>query len=205
MSRITVGPKDCVDSIAFRHGLLWKSVWNHAENSALKESRKDPNVLLENDEVFVPEIELREESAATEQRHRYRRHGLPSKVKIRILVDDDPVANAPCTLVIDGVSRELETDGDGFIQAPIMPDASRGELRVRRGNKTSIYTLNLGGLRPLDTREGVRDRLKGLGYAVGDDESFDGAVRKFRDKNGLEPDGGIDDPFRSKLKESFGQ
>ena len=87
MSRITVNAGDCIDSIAYGHGMLWKSIWNHPENQELKQRRKDPNVLAEGDEVFVPEIELRDEDAATESMGRQLRKGLlrdlPRQFQIR--------------------------------------------------------------------------------------------------------------------------
>lgn len=205
MSRIKAGPNDCIDSIAFAHGLFWQTVWDHPENRALKDLRRDPNVLDEDDEVFVPEIEIKEESGATEQRHRFRRKGVPAKIKIRVMVDDEPVADTPCVLIIDGRSTSLTTDGDGFVEIEISPGARRGELRVQRQNRTTIYHLNLGGLPPLDTEDGVRDRLGGLGYATSTDEEFLAARRRFRADHNLAESDAVDDALRDKLKEVFGQ
>lgn len=205
MSRIAVSANDCIDSIAYARGLLWKTVWDHPENQELKQLRKDPNVLHEGDEVFVPEIELRKDDAATEQRHRYRRRGVPAKIKIRVLIDDQPVANTECTLVVDGVSREMRTDRDGFVGVAVMPDARSGQLRLRRGNRTTIYPLSFGRLSPISTDQGIRDRLKGLGFDVSTDTGFNEAVRKFAKLHDLNMDAGVDDSFRSKLREVFGQ
>ncbi|MFH1075402.1 MAG: hypothetical protein V1753_00935 [Pseudomonadota bacterium] len=45
---------DCIESIAFKHGLFWETVWNHPNNQQLKQERKNPNILLAGDKVFVP-------------------------------------------------------------------------------------------------------------------------------------------------------
>jgi N-acetylmuramoyl-L-alanine amidase len=51
----TAGQGDSTTRIAFRNGFFWKTVWEHPENSELKSKRKDPNILLPGDTVFIPE------------------------------------------------------------------------------------------------------------------------------------------------------
>lgn len=84
---------DCISSIATRHGLFWEKVWNHPKNSRLKEQRKDPNILYAGDVVFVPEKDKKEESGATEQKHRFRKKGTPAKLRLRIM--EEPVEEEP--------------------------------------------------------------------------------------------------------------
>jgi len=85
MPEYKVKQGDCISSIATRHGLFWEKVWNHPKNSRLKEQRKDPNVLYPGDVVFVPDKEKKEESGATEQKHRFRKKGTPAKLRLRIM------------------------------------------------------------------------------------------------------------------------
>jgi N-acetylmuramoyl-L-alanine amidase len=84
MAEHTVKQGDCISSIAERHGLFWDKVWNHPKNANLQEKRKDPNVLSPGDVVFVPDKEEREASGATEQRHRFKKKGVPAKLRLRI-------------------------------------------------------------------------------------------------------------------------
>ena len=82
MPNYTVKQGDCISSIAQKHGLFWDKVWNHPKNANLQERRKDPNVLSPGDVVFVPDKDEKEESGATEQRHRFKRKGVPEKLRI---------------------------------------------------------------------------------------------------------------------------
>ncbi len=195
---------DCITKIADANGFFWETVWNHPENESLKSQRKDPNVLQEGDEVFVPELTTKEESGATEKKHRFRKKGVPALVRLRVMINDKPIANADCVLTVDGVSTDLKTDADGYLEMPLPPGAQSGELKVKQGKTTTIFPLQFGGLDPIDTDAGVAQRLKSLGYPIDSQESFDEAVKKFRKDKGLSA-GGVDGALRDKLKSEFGQ
>lgn len=81
---------DCIDSVAMRHGFFPDTLWNHGANAGLKELRKDPNVLFPGDKLFIPDIQIREVDKANEQRHRFRRKGVPAKLHLRFLKPKDP-------------------------------------------------------------------------------------------------------------------
>jgi Putative peptidoglycan binding domain len=199
----TVSKGECILSIADQNGLFWKTVWEHSQNSELRQKRADPNVLQEGDQLFVPDKTLGEESCATEQHHKFKRKGVPGKLRVRLLVDDQPIANAPYTLFIDGDQRSGSTDGDGFVEESIPPGAQQGELRVTKDGHKRTFYLQLGHLNPNDTEEGVRQRLTQMGYHAGDD--LPAAVRGFQQDHGLTVNGTIDDALRNKLEEVYGQ
>lgn len=81
----TVNSGDCMTSIAFEHGFFWETLWNHGQNQALKSLRKDPNILRAGDLVHIPDLILKEESGATEQRHKFKLKGVPAKLKLRLM------------------------------------------------------------------------------------------------------------------------
>ena len=70
---------DCVSSVAFSHGFFWETLWNHGNNSELKSRRKDPNILQAGDILHIPELTPRDESAASEKKHRFKLKGATSK------------------------------------------------------------------------------------------------------------------------------
>ena len=198
-----VRPGECIESIAASCGHFWEKIWNHEANSELKRTREDPNALLVGDRVEIPEIETKDESKATERRHRFRRKGVPSKLKVRILDDWEPRKHAKYRLVIDGTITEGKTDGDGFVEEGLPPDASQGELIIdREDGGTDHYRFDFGTVSPIDTEAGVKRRLQDMGY---DTEDLEKAVSGFQQDQGLEESGTMDDETKSKLQEVFGQ
>lgn len=204
MGKYKVKQGDCISSIAYKHGFFPDTLWNHAENANLKQKRKDPNVLLPGDEVFVPEKEEKKESCATEQKHRFRKKGVPAKMKVRLLINDEPRANEPYQLLIDDAFwKEGTTDKDGFIEQPIPLNAIKGELVVGKDGNEESYHFNFGTVDPLETEEGVKGRLQNLGYPA--DEDLSSAIEAFQKKEGLEVSGNINEATRNKIKEKFGE
>lgn len=84
-----IAPGDCINSVALRHGFFPDTLWNHGSNAELKERRKDPNVLMTGDKLFIPDIKIKEVDKATEKRHRFRRKGVPAKLHLRFLKPKD--------------------------------------------------------------------------------------------------------------------
>jgi hypothetical protein len=199
----TVKNGDCISSIAFEHGFFPDTIWNHGDNAELKSKRKDPNVLMPGDVVFVPDKQINEISKPTEQEHRFRKKGVPAKLKVRVLKKGQPRKNEKYRLIIDGKVLEGSTDGDGFVEKPLPPNAREGKLILGEGERKDTFVFRFGHVDPLDTDEGVAGRLHNLGYSAATD--LPGALKKFQSDNGLEASGRVDEPTRSKLKEKFGQ
>ncbi len=200
---------ECVSSIARDHGLFWQTIWDDAQNAIVKQTRIQPNVLMPGDRLHVPPVRRKEEPGATELRHRFVRRGEPSHLKIRVLDQDEPRANEPFKLVIDG-QQEITgfTDPEGRLDVPIPGNAKKGELTV--GVEPDLYkaTLNLGGLDPVATWAGVKARLKNLGFECPqtgerDDATID-ALNEFRDSEGLPKSDDIDEATRDALARKHG-
>lgn len=225
---------DCLSSIADRYGHFWETIWNHPDNGALKELRQDPNVLLPGDEVFVPERQEKEESGATAARHRFKKKGVPAKIRLKIMQEpppdsgdseesgdvirssaqtpqDEVRADLPYRLDIDGQVSEGSTDSEGMIEFVIPPGARRGKI-ILEPNTTRAreIPLMLGSLDPISENRGVKQRLANLGFDCGscaDDElseKVEAALRFFQEEYELEVTGVIDDATRNKLKEVHG-
>jgi N-acetylmuramoyl-L-alanine amidase len=204
MGVYTVRQGDCISSIASKNGLFWESLWNHADNSELKRNRQDPNALLPGDKVFVPEKEKASEDCATESKHRFRALGVPAKMKVRLLVNEEPRANEKFRLYVDDVLlREGKTDGDGFIEEPIPPDCRSGNIVIYDDDENEEhYPFDFGSVDPLETEEGVKKRLFNLGYDV---EDLSKALGEFQQKQDLEETKTIDEATRNELEDVFGQ
>ncbi|MFZ4574612.1 MAG: hypothetical protein ACOYN0_09460 [Phycisphaerales bacterium] len=94
---------DCINSIAAAHGHFWERIWNDNANVDLRDNRKNADLLLPGDLLTIPLIEEGSFDGATEQRHRFRRKGVPVQLVIRVLTagrDDrsytvDPTSNKP--------------------------------------------------------------------------------------------------------------
>ncbi len=125
--------------------------------------------------------------------------------------EEEPIKNAPYVFEVDGVRvDEGKTDDDGCVKIPIQPDARVGRLTVHPGKpEEKTFTLDLGGMDPVDEVPGVRKRLANLGFFCAPEgpenaDDLAGALRKFQEKHGLQETGKIDDATKSKLKEIHG-
>lgn len=81
----TIQEGDCISSIAFKHGLFPDTIWNHPDNAELKNKRKEMNFLAPGDKVIIPEKEVKEESISTNQKHTFKKKGVPARLRLKIL------------------------------------------------------------------------------------------------------------------------
>jgi len=218
---------DCLLNIAKRSGHLWQTIWNFPANAELKSKRKDPNILFPGDHLTIPPIAIKQEPKPTEQRHKFVLHGRPAKLRLRVMIEDDddpggspPSANAPgqkplpkprkCQpykLDIDGKLFTGTTDGDGYLEVPIPPQAAQGKLIIGPDNMT--VKLTLGGLDPIETMRGVQGRLNNLGFNAGPvtgeiNNRTRAALQMFQMQYGLEATGNLDDATQQQLKSVHG-
>lgn len=199
---------DCLSSIAFEHGFFPDTIWNHANNAALKEKRKDPNVLMQGDVVFVPDKRLKEVNEPTNQVHKFRLKNCPAKLSLRLLFNGEPRRSEAYTLDIDGKITNGTTDSDGNIKISIPPNARRGKLVIGADERKMEYNLKLGTLDPIDKISGVQSRLNNLGFNCG---RIDGvmnpetkeALQAFQVTVGLPPTGELDAATKAKLYENY--
>lgn len=204
-----VRPGDCLQSIADEHGHFWKTIWDHADNADLRRVRKDPMVIQPGDRLTIPPLEAGNESGGTEQRHRFRRKGVPAVLKIQLLRDGEPRADEPWTLELDGNHLDGSTDDEGRITLTIPPGARRGLLRVGEGEDETIQAIDLGHLAPHDTVRGVQQRLNNLGFYEGlEDGCWSEAVRHAIDAFLSTTEGRCDDELNestlTKIRDAHG-
>jgi hypothetical protein len=162
-----VSQGECLIRVSAENGYWWETLWNHADNAELKKGRKNPNVLLPEDRIRVPKVRLKTEDGATEQKHKFKCKIEPSILRLRVSVFDEPLANKPYKLEVEGKLYTGTTNGDGQIEQKVPCRARAGHLVVGEPPEEREYDLQIGDLDPLDTIAGIKERLNNLGYAAG--------------------------------------
>ena len=200
---------ECFSSIAKKYGFLEKTLWEHSSNAALREKRKNPNILLPNDEVVITDMELNEYDAATEQKHTYQLKADKVKLQLRLLREEKPRAGINYRLQIGGETINSQTDGDGWIRTSIPAAIKTAKLVLLPDNSSEEeYELLIGHLDPLEENQGVIKRLDNLGFFIGSTENKDdelkSALAKFQHKNDLSKTGESDKNTLDKLKQMHG-
>jgi hypothetical protein len=199
-------PERKVQSLSKKFGLSPDKIWQHPNNDDLRNQRQDPYVLLEGDELFIPDKEVRNESAPTDQKHKYLVTAVATKLCVKLLDEEEAIANTPCTLTVGGASYSGSTDGDGLCEHSIPADAATATLVVE--NNFSIE-LRLGELDPVDTVTGLQQRLINLGYFAGPfsgqiDEDLKTAILRWQQDYNLEASGEVDSETQASLKAQYG-
>lgn len=199
---------DCITSLARESGHLWRTIWDDPANAELRAAGREPNVLLPDDRVHVPPPREKWEPGQTGMRHRFRRRGEPAVLSLRLMIRDEPLANQPYTLKIDGCPpSEGFTDPEGKLRCSIPGDARRGRLFV--GEQQHAFVLELGHMDPVESLSGVQKRLLNLGYECrrtdgGWDRHCDAALRRFQRAHALPETGKPDERTRRSLREVHG-
>lgn len=204
MPKRKVGKGGTTSGLAKTYGFFWKTIWEHPENAGLRAKRKDPNVLFETDEIFIPDRAVKKVSKGAEAQHVFKRKGEPSKIKMQIYNLGKPNANADYILEIDGKQTKGKTDADGKLEHFIPGNARSGKLILKDGKE--VHNLRLGNLDPLDQISGVQQRLNNLGYQCGGEMGKIGpntkeALKKFQADKKLNVSGEPDAATKAKLEE----
>lgn len=194
--------------IAARYGFEdFRSVWNDARNAELAARRQNPNVLLPGDQIFIPDKQRKKESIATGRRHRFQLSAV-APILLRLVLKDSahrPVADAECTLLVEGQSHQLRTDSNGMIERAIVKTAEHGQLTTPDWEAP----MKIGHLDPVDQLSGQAARLDNLGYVAGpasdaSDAQLRSAIEEFQCDHDLKVNGVCDPETQNKLKEAHG-
>jgi hypothetical protein len=205
----TITQGDHLSGIAQKFGFAdFETIWNHGNNQALKNKRKDPHVLYPGDQVFIPDRNVKTVSVPTTKVHRFRTTTKPLLLRIALKdFDDKPIANTACELDVEGKTQKLTTDADGQIQAKIPKTAQKGMLRVPELDME--VPIKIGHLDPVEEDSGWQARLINLGYHAGpvgdtDQERIGYAIEEFQCDHQLAVTGKLDPGTRAKLKDAHG-
>jgi len=205
----TIQQGEHISKIATKYGFRdYRTIWNDGRNAALKKKRVNPNVLLPGDELQIPDKQVKTVPGATTKRHTFRLARAP--LKLRLVVrdfDNEPIANTPCELEIEGTKYHLTTNGDGLIEKDVEPTAETGRLVIP--SLDLDVPVKIGHLDPHDEETGWLGRLINLGY--GDDrlgttsaEDLQSDIEEFQCDYGLKVTGILDEATKAKLKDTHG-
>lgn len=197
--KYTVQQGDCISSIAFAYGFWPDTIWEHPDNSELRAKRNNPHVLFPGDVVVVPDKRETARKKPADARHRFRRKGVPSLLRLQLLENGLPREKLPYTLDVAGrVSRGV-TDTEGRLVEWISPAAFEGKLVITDSEQ---YSLQIGHIDPAVEPSGALDRLVNLGFlrSEQDDEAtLAAAVEGFQKFYRLNVTGRLDPPTLAKL------
>jgi len=211
----------------------WQRIWEHEQNTELRERRDRENILCPGDVVFIPEKETRQETAATEQRHRFRVRGRSVRFRLRLVrpvgqssgsgasgqggggTQLEPRAGVAFQLDVEGRIQSGTADNDGVVDVPVPANATQGRLIIDPGPEQEIVDIRFGRLNPLNEISGIKQRLTNLGFFHSNDENEDldedirKAIRAFQVDQGLkvinEDSNEIDEATLNRIRELHGR
>ena len=202
---------DCISSIGAEHGFFWETIWNQAENAALRDERRNPNALLPGDRLFIPEIRLKDEYGETKLHHRFRLKGVPVRMRFCLQTwDGRPRPNIPYVLEVDGKKSQGVTDDTGMLETIIEPHARKAKITVTPPEcPEEKYEFNVGYMNPAQHITGIQGRLKNLGFYKGEisgnfDDATRYAIKEFQARTGLPQTGEVSPEFVSALDSAHG-
>jgi N-acetylmuramoyl-L-alanine amidase len=156
---------------------------------------------------MIPDRTVRVEDRPVDKRHKFVKKGGSVSLRLRVLAQGKPIANAVYILQVGHVWFTGQTDRDGKLHHEIPHEATVGLLKLpKRGIE---FPLEIGNLDPISEIEGVQARLNNLGFYCGAVDGVIGpmtrsALSMFQETWNLEITGQADEQTCAKLKEKYG-
>ena len=201
-TRVALSAGDSLAAVAKANGFLWKTLWDHPENAQLRQLRGTPNQLVEGDALFLPPKGRKEVARGIDARHRFKRRGEPTRLKLQLLDMDRPRRGLGYTLAFGDQVIHGTTDDEGKLDEPIPGDTRTALLTL---GEAEAYEVAIGELNPPDMVSGARHRLDNLGFDCGGESGEDvgpatrEALLRFQRTHGLDQTGEADDATRARL------
>lgn len=158
---------ECIGSIAAKYGLLPETLWAFKANQELRDARNDEYVLLPGDQVAIPEKLPKNVNVESGGKHVFLRKSIP--LHLRIELSDEqakPYAKQPFVLEGDGCHEEGSSSDAGLIEAWVPTELKHATLSFPQLDE-DVIMIEIGGIEPVGTIEGIQARLNNLGYFCG--------------------------------------
>jgi hypothetical protein len=159
-------------AIAALHGFAnFVTIFDHPENTKLRELRNSPVTLHPGDQVFIPDKEAKIEAAKTERLTSFTLTDQETFLRLRLQTfSGKAFVNTFCAVGLerkDATTPET-TNEKGIVEHPIPKPLKNAEVTVVPKERPLFkYDVKIGSLRDQDTLEGQQARLNNLGYFAG--------------------------------------
>jgi hypothetical protein len=184
-----------LSSIAEKYGFLdFQTIWNDAENAALRDKRKNPHVLMPGDKVFIPDMKLKNEARSTGAKHTFKIK--PDQLKLKVLIEDvdgEPIEDEVVGVLIEGTASREKLPG-GLLEKDIKRTDHTGKIELRDDQ----IPMAIGDLDPVSEESGQLARLLNLGYyrrslEPVDEDERQSAIEEFQCDQEIRPVTGVCD------------
>ncbi|SEK53466.1 Peptidoglycan-binding (PGRP) domain of peptidoglycan hydrolases-containing protein [Stigmatella aurantiaca] len=203
---------DWLAKIARQHGFTrGQEIWDHPDNAALRQKRRNPYCLQSGDEVVIPETPGLKVSVGSS----YLLQGgdPPDRFQLGLRRGNMPLGRRRYELKFGDTVYTGFLSFSGMMDHPLLPNASEGALKVWTSEEPELvceWKLQLGFLDPLEEISGVQGRLLNLGYYSGPinnelTEDTRVAVANFQTAWALPPTGELDDETIAILEDRHDQ
>ena len=158
----TVKQGDTLASIAQEYGLKdWTALYSRALNT---HTNLEPSILMEGDEIWVPGPDVGRTLCRTGGTYTFRCYTPTTYVKVEVKDQGVSVAGASYVLTIGEEVFRGVTGRDGLVSqvVPLSANTAKLEVTMPDGTKRE-WTMELGGLDPVETETGKKQRLINLG------------------------------------------
>lgn len=164
--KIAVRDGECVPGIAIRQGLLPDTIWNHPDNEELREKRESMYSLLDGeDQLFVPEIRVREEAVPVNHRTTFVRKGIPETLRIHFRDPGGrPRASLKYLFEIGDEARSGTLSTEGLLEERVSPGCRSATITLEDEYGREVYEVFVSHLDPASEICGAQQRLMNLGY-----------------------------------------
>ena len=190
----------------------WRTIFDHPQNAAFRQNNPDPNVIHTGDAVWIPEI-APGPGFVLETGKSHRLVVKAPKIHLHLVLYDEegaPYSDIPYEIWINdrkygSENRRTTNAGEVKAEVPVAPELAVVLWVDGEDAKPEVYTVRTGDLDPIDTLEGVQDRLNNLGYDCGDEHGAMGpyteaALKAFQIDVKLTPTGALDAKTRQQLQ-----
>ncbi len=183
----TVVVGDCAWSLAVTYAVTEDAIWAHVPNQALTATYPNRYTLLPGQTVQIPR-RPKSVTCASSACHDFLIPDPPTRELIVRLVDwgqPAPIGLVGTVAITNHPDLAVTTEAGGVLKIPIPFGATAAKLTLPEFGLKE-YTLQLGHLAPIESPEGVRQRLSNLGLFVDPPDVLDRPAALLQAVNGFQ-------------------